>query len=78
MIVTEERSVRNMTASARGTLEDPGRNVRQKVGVNRSILDTTPAMFLNMLRYNAEEAGTELILVNTRRRKPSQTYPLAG
>ena len=32
MIVTEELTVRNMTASARGTIEEPGRNVAQKAG----------------------------------------------
>ncbi len=30
--------IRNMTASARGTVEAPGTNVRQKAGLNRSIL----------------------------------------
>jgi putative transposase len=78
MIVTEELTVRNMTASARGTVEEPGRNLAQKAGLNRSILDTAPAMFLNMLRHKAEEAGTELILVNTGKHKPSQTCPACG
>ena len=57
LIVTEKLTVRNMTGSARGTLEAPGRNVAQKAGLNRSILDAAPAAFLNMLRYKAEEAS---------------------
>lgn len=78
MIVTEELTVRNMTASARGTVEDPGRNVAQKAGLNRSILDTAPATFLNMLRYKAEEAGSEFLLAPTRKLKPSQRCPACG
>lgn len=35
-----------MTASARGTLVAPGRNVAQSAGLNRSILDAAPAAFL--------------------------------
>lgn len=34
----EKLNIKNMTASARGTLEQPGRNVRQKAGLNRAIL----------------------------------------
>ncbi|MFG6082142.1 RNA-guided endonuclease InsQ/TnpB family protein [Paracoccus litorisediminis] len=75
MIVTEQLAVAKMTRSARGTTEAPGRNVAQKAGLNRSILDTAPADFLNMLGYKAEEAGSELILVDTRKMKPSQRCP---
>lgn len=78
MIVTEALTVRNMTASARGTVADPGRNVAQKAGLNRSILDTAPATFLNMLRYKAEEAGSEFLLAPTRKLKPSQRCPACG
>jgi putative transposase len=78
LIATEALTVKNMTASARGTLEAPGRNVAQKTGLNRSILDTAPAAFLNMLRYKAEEAGSEYLTANTRRLKPSQRCPGCG
>ncbi len=78
MIVTEALTVRNMTASACGTVADPGRNVAQKAGLNRSILDTAPATFLNMLRYKAEEAGSEFLLAPTRKLKPSQRCPACG
>ena len=37
-ICIEDTQTRNMTRSARGTTENPGRNVRQKSGLNRSIL----------------------------------------
>jgi putative transposase len=38
LICVEDLDVRAMTRTARGTLERPGRNVRQKVGLNRGIL----------------------------------------
>jgi putative transposase len=75
LIGTEALAVRNLTRSARGTVEAPGRNVAQKAGLNRSILDTAPSTFLNMLRYKAEEAGTEFLEAETRRLKPSQRCP---
>lgn len=38
LIAVEDLKIRNMTRSARGTIEKPGRNVRQKAGLNRAIL----------------------------------------
>jgi len=78
LIVTEELAPSKMTASAKGTTEKPGRNVKAKAGLNRAILDATPGSFLNMLSIKAEEAGCELIVLNTRREKPSQTCPCCG
>ena len=78
LIVTEKLAIKNMTASARGTIEEPGRRVAQKAGLNRAILDATPGSFLSMLSYKAEEAGSELIFINTRKHKPSQTDPISG
>jgi len=78
LIVTEGLNVRNMTASAKGTVEEPGKNVRQKAGLNRSILDTAPGSLIKMLTTKAEEAGCELIVLDTRKHKPSQTCPCCG
>ncbi|MBB8561531.1 transposase, partial [Escherichia coli] len=39
MIVIEDLKVSNMSKSAAGTVSQPGRNVRAKSGLNRSILD---------------------------------------
>jgi putative transposase len=39
MIVMEDLKVCNMSKSARGTIDKPGRNISQKSGLNRSILD---------------------------------------
>ena len=78
LIVTERLAVPNMTASARGTVSEPGRNVRAKAGLNRSILDATPGSFVGILAYKAEEAGCELIVLDTRKEKPSQRCPMCG
>lgn len=79
LIVTEQLTVSNMTTSAKGTVEKPGKCVKQKAGLNRAILDTAPGSFYSMLQTKAEEAAfCELIILNTRQHKPSQTDPVSG
>jgi putative transposase len=39
MVVLEDLQVSNMSRSAAGTVEQPGKNVKQKTGLNRAILD---------------------------------------
>lgn len=78
LLSTETLNIKNMTSSAQGTANRPGKNVRQKAGLNRAILDTAPASFLAMVRYKAEEAGTVLVEVEARGAKPSQTCPYCG
>lgn len=75
LIATETLNVSGMTGSARGTAAAPGKNVAQKAGLNRSILDAGMASFLNMVRYKAEEAGSDFLEAVTRRLKPSQRCP---
>lgn len=65
-IAVEDLQVKNMTASAKGTVESPGKNVRQKAGLNREILDTSPGMMISMLRYKAERAGGWFAVVDAR------------
>ncbi|WP_328380577.1 transposase (plasmid) [Streptomyces sp. NBC_00440] len=38
-VAVEDLRVKNMTRSARGTQDSPGRNVAAKAGLNRAILD---------------------------------------
>ncbi|MEV0967295.1 RNA-guided endonuclease InsQ/TnpB family protein [Microtetraspora glauca] len=64
VIVHEDLRIANMTRSASGTIEAPGRNVAQKSGLNRSILDAGWGVFLTILAHKAESAGRELIAVN--------------
>jgi putative transposase len=78
VIITEDISVKNMAASAKGTAEKPGKNVRQKAGLNRAILDTAPGGWLSLLTTKAEEAAGRVILVDPRKHRPSQTDPVSG
>ncbi|WP_246090227.1 RNA-guided endonuclease InsQ/TnpB family protein [Nonomuraea deserti] len=64
VIVHEDLRITNMTRSAAGTSERPGRNVAQKSGLNRSILDAGWGVFLTVLAHKAESAGRKLIAVN--------------
>ncbi|HEV2375965.1 MAG TPA: transposase [Streptosporangiaceae bacterium] len=56
----EDLRVKNMTASAMGTRESPGTNVRQKAGLNRAILDGVPHERRRQLEYKAPMFGSEL------------------
>jgi putative transposase len=64
LIAVEELRVRNMLRSARGTVEQPGRNVGTKSGLNREIADAGWAQFLSFLAYKAEEAGRRMVRVD--------------
>lgn len=50
----EDLKVRNMVRCARGTVENPGRNVRQKSGLNRSILAAGWSLFATRLEHKAQ------------------------
>lgn len=63
LVVLEKLNVRGMTASARGTIEQPGRRVAQKRGLNRSILAQGWSIFASQLEYKLEAAGGRLIYV---------------
>jgi putative transposase len=62
----EALKIKNMTRSAKGTVEDPGTNVAAKSGLNRSITDAGWGQFLAILKGKAEEAGRVVIDVNPR------------
>ena len=66
LIVVEDLKVKNMTKSAKGTGENPGKNVAQKRGLNRSILAQGWGMFCQRLTDKANGATTpaEIIFVN--------------
>ena len=40
MVVVEKLNIKGMTASAKGTTDEPGKHVRQKAGLNKAILNT--------------------------------------
>ena len=64
VVVVEALRVRNMSASAKGTAEAPGRKVRQKAGLNRSILDQGWSAFRIMLAYKLADRGGRLVEVD--------------
>lgn len=51
MVRIEDLKVRQMMRSAKGTVEEPGRNVRAKAGLNRSIAETGWTMFATRLGH---------------------------
>lgn len=63
-VVVEDLRVKNMTASAKGTLEAPGKNVKAKAGLNRVILDKGFGEIRRQLEYKCRWYGSELVAVN--------------
>lgn len=66
VVVLEDLCVANMSASAAGTREEPGRNVRAKSGLNRRILDQGWSEFRRQLGYKLAWSGGTLVLVDPR------------
>nr|WP_315591559.1 transposase [uncultured Cupriavidus sp.] len=74
MIAIEDLQVRNMTKSAKGTADAPGRNVRAKSGLNKAILDQGWGEFRRQLKYKTAWRGGFFVAVpahNTSRTCPS-------
>lgn len=66
VVVIEALKVSAMTASARGTVEDPGRNVAAKSGLNRAILDKGWGEMRRQLAYKLSWRGGQLIEIDPR------------
>jgi putative transposase len=64
VIYLEDLRVGNMTASARGTVDDPGSNVAQKAGLNRAMLDVSPGETRLQFQYKMRRKGGAVVLVN--------------
>ncbi|KWK25214.1 cytosine methyltransferase [Burkholderia stagnalis] len=76
MVCIEDLQVRNMSRSAAGNAENPGKNVRAKSGLNKAILDQGWSEFRRQLDYKLAWNGGWLIAVppaNT-----SRTCPACG
>ena len=63
VVVIEDLKVRNMSRSASGTVDAPGRNVRAKSGLNKSILDQGWFEFRRQLSYKLTWLGGTLIAI---------------
>lgn len=57
VFVLEDLKTKNMTASAKGTKENPGKNVKQKSGLNREILSVGWHRIETYLTYKAIKKG---------------------
>lgn len=64
--VIEDLKVRNMTASAKGTVEEPGTNVVQKAGLNRSILRAAWFQYETILAYKLDFVGGSVVKIDPR------------
>lgn len=76
MVCIEDLQVRNMSRSAAGSVEKPGRNVRAKSGLNKAILDQGWFEFRRQLEYKLAWNGGWLVAVppeNTSRTCPACT-----
>jgi putative transposase len=74
MVCIEDLQVRNMSRSAAGSTEKPGKNVRAKSGLNKAILDQGWAEFRRQLDYKLAWNGGHLVAVppqNTSRACPA-------
>jgi putative transposase len=75
-VVLEDLKIANMTASAAGTLDEPGKGVSQKRGLNRAILNQGWSQFETLLSYKLEERGGFLCKVPAQH--TSQTCSACG
>ena len=57
IVIVEDLKITNMTKSAKGTIEEPGKNVKQKSGLNRAILSEGWSLFFKCLEYKLENKG---------------------
>lgn len=75
-VYVERLHIKNMSSSARGTLDAPGRNIKAKSGLNKSILDQGWYEFRRQLEYKLSWQGGSLVEVDYRH--TSQTCSCCG
>jgi putative transposase len=75
-VCIEDLQVRNMSKSAAGSTQAPGRHVRAKAGLNRAILDQGWFEFRRQLDYKLAWNGGHLIAVPPQ--NSSRTCPTCG
>jgi putative transposase len=64
VLVFEALKLKNMTRSARGSCEQPGKQVAAKSGLNRAILDCNLGQQLEFVKYKAIREGKLVLRVN--------------
>ncbi|WP_407902448.1 RNA-guided endonuclease InsQ/TnpB family protein [Gallibacterium anatis] len=76
MIYIEDLQVSNMSKSAKGTAQAPGKNVAAKSGLNQAILDQSWFEFRRQLDYKTQWQGGFLVAVPAQ--NTSRTCPCCG
>ena len=76
LIVIEDLKIKNMSKSAKGTIDNPGKNVKAKTGLNRSILNEAWRKFFTYLEYKLKLKGG--ILIKADPKHTSQTCIQCG
>lgn len=64
VIAIEDLNVAGMSRSAKGTIDQPGRNVRAKAGLNRAVMDAALGEFRRQLEYKAARAGKVVVVID--------------
>ena len=64
IVAIEDLNVKGMTASAKGDAANPGKNVAQKSGLNRGMMDVGFGELRRQLDYKAKRTGTQLAVIN--------------
>ena len=76
LVCVEDLQVKNMSKSAQGDAVQPGKRVKAKSGLNRSILDQGWAEFRRQLEYKLQWTGGMLVAVPPHH--TSRTCPCCG
>lgn len=63
IVCVEDLKISSMSRSAKGTVENPGKSVKAKSGLNKSILDQGWGMFREFLAYKLAWSGGQLVAV---------------
>jgi putative transposase len=64
LICMEDLNVKEMTKSSKGTIKKPGKKVKQKSGLNRSLSDVSLGSFVRMVEYKAKFDGKHTVKID--------------
>ncbi len=76
VIIMEDLKIMNMKKSAKGTIEQPGKQVKAKSGLNREISHQSWGLLQVQMAYKAEEAGKLFLKIDPRH--TSQSCSVCG
>lgn len=57
VLVLEDLNLQGMTRSVKGTIQEPGKNVAAKTGLNRALAEAAPGRLARWITVKAESAG---------------------